>query len=237
MFKVEQGSRRDIYKLLAIVLSACVLAFILFLLVRQGVLDAKIKKLASQSLPSPQFRPTPQPSPLFTTPKGTEKWNPYTGKYDRYTVRYPSDYHLLEEGINKTRFVKDPNNSVFMNLEVRKLANIPRMNILLSPQDDEKLVEDLFTNNIGTIRDINKSSSRQVIKKISEGNLSGYPSIYFSDSYVSQTGQDTTHYYNRFLIRVDKVYYLLSQGGEETPSKLASYENVFKLFASSFVLY
>lgn len=229
-----------IYKWLAIVLTILVVGYILYLLSRQDFLNRKLAYLTGQSnqlLSSPI--PSPRPSPKYTVPKGTENWSSYTHPILNITVRLPLDVGVSLENSDAVYFVKeDSKQLVLMKFSIRKITRKEDLDILPQPEDESALIDTLFSSQIGLVKTVTTSPiSKIVLTKKSDGEIGGFPSVYFSDFYISRSSQDSSHFSNHYLVKVGDGYYLLSQGGESDQISLNAYENLFALFVSSFTMY
>ena len=236
MAKKQKSSQ--IYKWLALTLTLLVAGFILFSFSRQASLDKKLADLTLQS-PLPAVSPTPRPSPKFTVSKGTENWNEYIGRYYNFTVRYPSDMQVKEEGDKVTSFYKAGiKGGGLIEFSVRKLSDNLFMDVMPHRQDDAQLVTDLFNSGLGVLRNEKVSANAELtITKIADVTLNGFPAVYFSKYYESNSGQDPSSYLNGYVVKVENGYYLLSESTGDSLAHLKSNESNFKLFTSTFTIF
>lgn len=228
----------QIYKWLAVTLTLLVAGYILFLVSRQALLAKKLTNLTQQS-PLPAVSPSPRSSPRYTTPLGTENWNEYIGRYYKFTVRYPSDMQVKEEGDKVTSFYKAGiRGGGLIEFSVRKLADNLFMDVMPRRQGDAQLVTDLFNSGLGVLRNEKVSANAELtVTKIADLTLNEFPAVYFSRYYKSTPGQDPSSYLNCYLVKVGNSYYLLFESTGDSLTHLKSNESKFKLFASTFTLF
>lgn len=241
MSKVKINSRQNIYGWIAIGLAVIVLTFILFLVGRQVFIDKKLASFQNQSqLPISIASPTPRPDPKYTTPKDTESWIAYEHPQQNFTVRYPQDMKVGTPNENYISFYTGDNprwpNTVFSVGKLEETLNISHS--LLTLADRQRVVNDLFNTRGNFVRRYRETKTNYVqITKKASLTLSGYPAVFYTEAYISWSGQEPSSYQNRYLIKVDSTYYSVSEGYSSNLTSLKDHEQLLGLVARSLTLF